>query len=208
VLTRTEGLTDAMGSENPLFRSVFNHIAPWIVGTEFVQENAAGQMNQISLNYRESPLSVSHHPHGSLRGGDRVPNLNVHLIGGQAEPAQASKEDSLFHMLNTDRFTLFLANLKDAEATLHTVQSSLSPWQNLLQTCSIAPARDEEEQFNRLFGSEPSLILVRPDGYISFLGPETSVDALAQYLNDWFPARKDTVEDHATAPHEGSMVST
>jgi 2-polyprenyl-6-methoxyphenol hydroxylase-like FAD-dependent oxidoreductase len=31
ILTKTEGLTNTIGSENPMFRSVFNHNAPWIV---------------------------------------------------------------------------------------------------------------------------------------------------------------------------------
>ena len=82
MLTKTEGLTDVIGSENPVFRSVFSHIAPWIVGTEFVQENSTERMSQLSLNYRDSPLSASHHFSGSLRAGDRVPNLDVRVIGG------------------------------------------------------------------------------------------------------------------------------
>jgi hypothetical protein len=59
VLTKTEGLTDTIGSENPVFRSVFSHIAPWAVGTEWMQENVTERMSQLSLNYRGSPLSVS-----------------------------------------------------------------------------------------------------------------------------------------------------
>jgi 2-polyprenyl-6-methoxyphenol hydroxylase-like FAD-dependent oxidoreductase len=85
VLSKTEGLTDVVGSENPVFRSVFSHIAPWIVGTEFVQENSTERMSQLSLNYRDSPLSASHHFFGSLRAGDRVPNLDVRVIGGRGE---------------------------------------------------------------------------------------------------------------------------
>jgi hypothetical protein len=60
VLTKTEGLTKAIGEENPIFRSVFNHLAPWFVGTDFVQHNSTERMSQLSLNYRESALSVSH----------------------------------------------------------------------------------------------------------------------------------------------------
>jgi 2-polyprenyl-6-methoxyphenol hydroxylase-like FAD-dependent oxidoreductase len=50
VLRKTEGLTDVIGNENPVFRSAFSHIAPWIVGTEFVQENSTERMSQLSLN--------------------------------------------------------------------------------------------------------------------------------------------------------------
>ena len=59
VLKKTEAMNDAIASESRLFRSVFNHIAPWLVGMENVQHNAAEHMSQLALNYRESPLSVS-----------------------------------------------------------------------------------------------------------------------------------------------------
>jgi hypothetical protein len=131
VLSRTEGLTDTIGNENPLFRSVFSHLAPWIVGMEFVQENTTERMSQLSLNYRESPLSVSHHASGTLRAGDRVPNLQVQLIGGQGSATREPAAKRLFQLLNTDRFTLLFANLKNSEATHHAVQASLSPWKSL-----------------------------------------------------------------------------
>ena len=201
VLTKTEGLTDVIGSENPVFRSVFSHIAPWIVGTDFVQENSTERMSQLSLNYRDSPLSASHHFSGSLRAGDRVPNLDVRVIGGRGESMREATATSSFQLLDTDRFTLLFANLKDAAATHHSVQSFLSPWHGLLTTYSIAPSANAEQQFKSIFGSEPSLILVRPDGYAAFLGSDDSLDSLAQYLNSWFPAQKETEKENVNARH-------
>src|SRR5258708_10566335 len=58
VLKKTEAVNDAIASESRLFRSVFNHIAPCLVGMENVQHHAAEHMSQLPLNYRESPLSV------------------------------------------------------------------------------------------------------------------------------------------------------
>ena len=199
VLTKTEGLTDVIGSENPVFRSVFSHIAPWIVGTEFVQENSTERMSQLSLNYRASPLSVSHHPLGRLRAGDRVPNLDVQVVGGRGEAIREPTAASVFQLLDTDRFSLLFANLKDAEATHHSVQSSLSPWKGLLQTYSIAPSANADQQFRSIFGSGPSLTLVRPDGYAAFTSLDNSLDPLAQYLKSWFPAQKQTEKEKASA---------
>ncbi|MDX6464357.1 MAG: hypothetical protein QOE55_8054 [Acidobacteriaceae bacterium] len=199
VLTKTEGLTDVIGSENPTFRSVFSHIAPWIVGTEFVQENSTERMSQLSLNYRDSPLSVSHHSLGSLRAGDRMPNLDVQVVGGRGEAIREPTAARLFQLLDTDRFTLLFANLKDAEATHHSVQSSLSPWKGLLQTYSIAPSANADQQFKSIFGSGPALILVRPDGYAAFTGSADSLEALTKYLKSWFPAQKQTERENADA---------
>ncbi|MDT7812930.1 MAG: hypothetical protein QOJ42_2846 [Acidobacteriaceae bacterium] len=199
VLTKTEGLTDVIGSENPVFRSVFSHIAPWIVGTEFVQENSTERMSQLSLNYRDSPLSVSHHSLGSLRAGDRVPNLDVQVVGGRGEAMREPTAARLFQLLNTDRFTLLFANLNDAETTHHSVQSSLSPWKGLLEIYSIAPSANAEQPFTSIFGPKPALILVRPDGYAAFTGSADSLDSLAKYLKSWFPVQKETEKENANA---------
>ena len=190
VLSKTEGLTDAIGSESALFRSVFSHIAPWIVGTEVVQESSTERMSQLSLHYRESPLSVSHHAPAGLRAGDRVPNMPVQLVGGQGSATQGPAADTLFHLLSTDRFTLLFANLKDPDATHHAVQSALASWKDVVQTCSIAPAAASEAQFKGVFGTEPSLTLVRPDGYAAFLGTDDSLDPLVRYLGTWLPVQK------------------
>jgi 2-polyprenyl-6-methoxyphenol hydroxylase-like FAD-dependent oxidoreductase len=193
VLSKTERLTDTIGSESSLFRSVFSYIAPWIVGTEFVQQDSTERMSQLSLNYRDSPLSVSHHAAGSLRAGDRVPDLVVQLKGGQGSATREPATENLFRLLSTDRFTLLFVNLKDPERTHHAAQA-LFPWKSILQTFSIAPAVDEEAKFNNLFGSESSLILVRPDGYAAFLGSESSLDSLGRYLGSWLPAQQTAKE--------------
>jgi hypothetical protein len=50
VLGKTEALTHAIGAENTLFRSVFNHIAPWLVSMESVQQKSTERMSQLALN--------------------------------------------------------------------------------------------------------------------------------------------------------------
>ena len=128
-----------------------------------------------------------------------MPNLDVQVVGGRGEAIREPTAASLFHLLDTDRFTLLFANLKDAEATHHSVQSSLSAWKGLLQTYSIAPSANAEQQFKRIFGSGPALILVRPDGYAAFTGSADSLDSLAKYLKSWFPAEKQTEKENANA---------
>jgi 2-polyprenyl-6-methoxyphenol hydroxylase-like FAD-dependent oxidoreductase len=190
VLSGTEGLTDMIGSESHMFRSVFSHVAPWIAGTEFMQENSTERISQLSLNYRNSPLSVSHHIVAGLDAGDRMPNLEVAVVGGQGAPTHAPTTQRLYQLLNIDGFTLLLANLTNAEATHNAVQTTLAPWKNLLTAFSIASPAASKEHFEKTFGTEPALILVRPDGYVAFLGTDTSLDSLAQYFENWFPARQ------------------
>jgi 2-polyprenyl-6-methoxyphenol hydroxylase-like FAD-dependent oxidoreductase len=186
VLSKTEGLTDVIGSENELVRSVFSYIAPWVVGTEFVQENATERMSQLSLNYRESPLSVSDHPAGDLRAGDRVPNLAVNLVGGGGNAQQEARPLELFSLFSPDRFTLLFTNLKNAAETHQSAQKLLAPWKDLFETSSVAPSQEKDARFKKLFGTEPGVTLVRPDGYAAFTGPASSLAALADYLGAWF----------------------
>ena len=199
VLSRTDGLTDAIGSESPVFRSVFSHIAPWIVGTEFVQENSTGQMSQLSLNYRESPLSVSHHAAGSLHAGDRVPDLDVRVVGGAGEAERHPETTELLRLLSPDGFTLLFTNLQDPEKTHRKVQQLLAPWKGWMHGYSIAAQGGAEQQFKEVFGAGASVVLVRPDGYAAFTGNEDSLDALAAYLNEWFPRQPSTVKETTNA---------
>ena len=110
VLTQTESLTHAIGAENQLFRSVFNHIAPWIVSTDLVQQNSTERMSQLALGYRDSPLSVSRGHSGSLRAGDRVPDLPVTVLNrdGSSAPPQAA---TTFGLMDPSTFTLFYSNI-------------------------------------------------------------------------------------------------
>ena len=70
VLKRTEALTDVIGVENAWFRSAFNHVAPLVVGTGFVQDKATATVSQVAFDYRSSPLAVTQAHHGHLRAGD------------------------------------------------------------------------------------------------------------------------------------------
>jgi 2-polyprenyl-6-methoxyphenol hydroxylase-like FAD-dependent oxidoreductase len=98
VLKKTEAVNDAIASENRFFRSVFNLIAPWLVGMENVQDNAAEHMSQLALNYRQSPLSLSGGNSGDLRAGDRLPDLPVTLLhsegSSETQPRAATSSAS------------------------------------------------------------------------------------------------------------------
>jgi 2-polyprenyl-6-methoxyphenol hydroxylase-like FAD-dependent oxidoreductase len=190
VLSKTEGLTDAIGSENQLFRSVFSHLAPWIVNTETVQQNATERMSQLSLNYRESPLSVSKGgggSGGSIHAGDRVPDLEVTVTGGHGQTVVEPRSAMLLELFNVDAFTLLFVNTADPSAMHSAMQEQMAPWKALLTGWSLKAAAGLEEKFSKAFGDAPRFVLVRPDGYAAFTGPQSSIGSLADYLGEWFP---------------------
>jgi nicotinamidase-related amidase len=189
VLTKTEGLTAAIGSENPVFRTIFNHVAPLVVGTEFVQEKSAARMSQVALNYRESSLSETHGHHRSLRAGDRVPDMTLRVMNKAGSAEQAPREVCLFSLLDPSRFTLFYVNVDDP-AELHAeIQAKLAAWRSFIDGYQIAPVESnavENKHFTSVFGSSPGLVLMRPDSYVGFMGEADSVPHLAAYLQKWF----------------------
>jgi 2-polyprenyl-6-methoxyphenol hydroxylase-like FAD-dependent oxidoreductase len=190
VLTKTEALTDAVGSENALFRTLFAHIAPLVVGTEFVQDRGTAHMSQVSLHYRDSSLSETDSHHGSLRAGDRIPDMTVNAIGaGDAAGMATPRSERLFRLLNPSMVTLLYANVADPAEWHRRIREGLGEWPDFLRSHRIAPVEEPGEHAHFLdgFGGKPAVVLVRPDDYIGFLGGESSVPKLVNYLKKWFP---------------------
>ena len=168
VLSRTEGLTKVVGAEDHLVRTVFNHVAPWVVGSRLVQHEAAAQMGQIALNYRGSPLAVTEHAGGEVHGGDRVPDMAV----------RAPEETTLYRLMQATRLSLLV--LDGAEV------GDVSRWSGVMDVYRVTAGAGAEARFKRAFGDGASLVLVRPDGYAGFVG---SAGGLRMYLEEWFPGR-------------------
>jgi hypothetical protein len=184
VLKKTEATNDAIASKSRLFRSVFNHIAPWLVGMENVQHNAAEHMSQLALNYRESPLSVLDGSSGQLRAGDRLPDLPVTLLHSEGSNETQPRPATIFRLLNPSFFTLLYCNIPDPAKTHSEIQSALGPWLHMMRGHLIAakPGHDGSEKY---FGASPLIILVRPDGYAAFTGSDNSSAKLAKFCEKW-----------------------
>ena len=186
VLTKTEGLTQAIGSESTVFRSVFNHLAPWIVGIEAVQYDSTEHMSQLSLNYRASRLSASDGHAGTLRAGDRMRDLQVMAANDERSTEQQAQEPStVFGLLDPCTFTLLYSNFTEHGKTHSELRSALKSWDHLMRVYQIAPQNEDRASFDDLFGKSPSILLVRPDGYIGFTGTDKSIHALAEYCDKW-----------------------
>ena len=73
-------------------------------------------------------------------------------------------------------------------------KATLGGWRDLFETSSVVAGSAEQEQFKDLFGSTPQLTLIRPDGYVGFVGGEHSVGELGKYMERWFPHSANTSE--------------
>jgi len=184
VLKKTEDTNDAIASKSRLFRSVFNHIAPWLVGMENVQHVAAEHMSQLALNYRESPLSVLDGSSGQLQAGDRLPDLPVTLLHSEGSSETQPRPATIFRLLSPSFFTLLYCNIPDPAKTHSEIQSAIGPWLHMMRGRLIAakPGHNGSEKY---FGASPLIILVRPDGYAAFTGSDNSSAKLATFCEKW-----------------------
>ena len=181
VLFKTENLTDVIGSENHLVRNLFNHLGPWIGSAGFVQDNSTARMSQVALDYRESPLSEDHGHGGSLKAGDRVPDMPV-----LHRTETGWKTARLFALLNPSHYTLLVAG-PPSDTAPEGLHSSV-PEERFVE---IAPSGDDDQQatFEDIFGKAMKAILVRPDGYAGLTSPGASAASrVAEYRGKWASA--------------------
>ncbi|MCQ8239707.1 FAD-dependent monooxygenase [Rhizosaccharibacter radicis] len=177
VLSRTDGLTTTIGTENPLVRSLFNHLGPWIGGAGIVQTDATSTMSQVSLGYGGASLSENAHPPGTLRGGDRVPDLPV-----RRRAAEGWSATQLHRLLDPSHPTLLVAT-QDGTPAPRELADTL-PAERLAEIMPAGPA--EQHRFTALFGRAGSAVLARPDGYAAVVAAlPSAAAAMRGWLGKW-----------------------
>jgi 2-polyprenyl-6-methoxyphenol hydroxylase-like FAD-dependent oxidoreductase len=175
LLAMTERLTDAGMGKDP---SLFNDMVSTNFRTQF-----ATRQSQISINYTESQLSANHANPGELRAGMRMPDISLMVRNKPHSTEQDSRSARMFSLLDPSKFTLLYSNV----AVPPGVEANIAPWRSLIESYQISPldASVEHKHFTDKLGNSPSIILVRPDSYIGFIGDENSVPQLAEYLVKW-----------------------
>ncbi|HEU5376646.1 MAG TPA: FAD-dependent monooxygenase [Ktedonobacteraceae bacterium] len=138
---------------------------------------------QLSVTYRESPLSCDLDDAARIRAGDRAPDA-------PCIQAESGKQVRLFELFRGTHFTL-LTFRSDAPQ-----QPDVS--NSFLQTYTIARSGstsinrntllDRDGHAYRAYGiSDAALVLVRPDGYIGLtsgsLGPEPIIEYLHRVIS-------------------------
>ena len=189
IVSKTEAATDALNSDSPIVYQLITHIAPVLLNTQFVQQLSTGLISEVAANYRASSLSQTHQARGNLRAGDRLPDMDVLVWNSDSSGDAQPREARLYEILDPSYFTLLLVSAENTTNLPLTWKEQLSPWQKILKTQRIASALTPKEatvQFDSFFGSGQSLLLVRPDSYLGFVGGQ-DVSALIKWLNQWFP---------------------
>jgi hypothetical protein len=151
----------------------------WLGTAKDKEEPRKGEHMQLGLNYRGGPLSVDERPavaEGVTRAGDRAPDAR--LTDADGKPAR------LFDVLRGPHFTLLAigadlpapGSLPGDALCVHRVVPSADATQGALT--------DTDGQIRRLYGE--GVVLIRPDGYLGYTGPDGGTPGLRAYLGRCF----------------------
>ncbi len=130
---------------------------------------------QLELSYRGGPLATGVDDDGAVRGGDRAPNARYRDLDGHA--------GTLFDAFRGPHFTL----IGVGEAATEAAALRLS-WPQDGADLKVVRIPRGAASFLRAYGLDgPAHILVRPDGYVSYVASTQRKAAFATAVGDLGP---------------------
>jgi 2-polyprenyl-6-methoxyphenol hydroxylase-like FAD-dependent oxidoreductase len=194
LLYTTDRLFEMMATSNPVVLWLRNTAVPWIIpwtmSNEKVKEKRFRFVSQLEIRYRESPIvGQASSWNGQLKGGDRAPDGE--LSGGEEKKWLLGLCTGMgFHLL-------LFSGIGDASLSDENLEEA---GENFLKESHVAVKihkiltlphsatggngnTDTEGKIHDLYGfKEPGYVLVRPDGYISFIGLLSTIDELKRWV--------------------------
>ena len=152
----TERATRVFNSTSPFVHAALMRLAPIVLGRAAVQEKAAPRLGQIAASYRDCPIAKGGGRIGSLRAGDRVPDIEV--------ITETCEHCRLYDLLDLATLTLFVSDERIAQA--------YRPWQDVVSV-------------RRVSRDDAGWMLVRPDGYLAAAGGPDDGRRLSRWLDRW-----------------------
>jgi len=193
-------LTNAGTVRSPLARHLRN--AALRVGSKLgpVQHRIAAEISETDLSYRESPV-VDGRKFGALHAGDAapdVPGTNVrHLLGATAGHA-------VLHFPGRSS----VAAIEPVAGVHNILISPMPSTAGILTDVADDVVDDRAGSVSRRYGMvDGGYVVVRPDGYIGFLGDLDDTAALETYLNSYAKPRAHLPAAAAPKPRHSADVA-
>ncbi|KAN0099649.1 FAD binding domain containing protein, partial [Hyaloscypha variabilis] len=193
LLNGTDRAFEMMATSNPVWLFLRNALIPWVVPWAMSNQAMVQQrfrfISQLGIRYRQSSIvGQASTWNGALRGGDRAPDGELRGPRGPISVLGLCTGVG-FHLL------LFSGIGENAvnDQRLNEVGSDFRKNGHHSVKCHKILATgiagnntsvDEDSKVHESYGfSEPGYILMRPDGYISFLGTLNTLDELKIWAN-------------------------
>jgi 2-polyprenyl-6-methoxyphenol hydroxylase-like FAD-dependent oxidoreductase len=155
------GLKIATAS-NSLVETLRDTLAPIVTKLHPVQQAALGFISETAIEYRSSSAVSDQGGDGSLRAGDRMPDLTLRSNGTTLLERWTGPRH-LAIPYNADAAEVEQIKSRVPLADLHALQSD-----------------DLDEEGRLMLGENKKLLILRPDGYIGFRG---SIDKPGNYTD-------------------------
>ncbi|MFG1646201.1 FAD-dependent oxidoreductase [Amycolatopsis sp. NPDC049252] len=169
----TETATKVWNSTNPVVHRLVTTMAPLALGRDFVQDKATAVLGETTANYRKSPIAARAGRLGTLRAGDRVPDVDV-VIDGETR--------RLHDLLDLTKLTV-LSTRSGVDVLL--------PWHRVFTRHHgrIATAQPGllggDTRIAADLAAKPGVLVIRPDGYLAAAGTDPA--SLVSWFGQWFP---------------------
>ncbi len=176
VLRATSRGLNALTTTNHLLQKVRDLFMPIATRWPLVQRTALGFISETAIDYRDSSIVHDEVGAGRLRAGDRAPNPDIY--------SRRFKPQRLLDGLSSDQHLALGINIQDESAFDHTLPGipHLLLMTGASATHSVRAAWSDLDLAEE-FGSEPQIILVRPDGYIGLRCREKDHDSIEDYCD-------------------------
>lgn len=170
LLKTTDRMFNFLAGEDWFLNLIRTYLFPRLMGKalniEAVRKEFFSRLSQIGINYQNHALSRHENDQNfEVKAGDRMPYF---LVEGE----------SIFDRLRQPKFHLLI--FSDGESDYQTIQDEIKKDYNDLIDFHVIPLYPHVEE---LFGTnKPFQVLLRPDNYLAFLSPDTTLKDLRAYL--------------------------
>ena len=137
-------------TENPILQSIRDALAPHIANLNSFQRTLLGFVSETSIDYRFSSVVSDYGGDGSLRAGDRMPDIRIGELDGGPTLLQ--------HWTNATHLVLLL-NATDRECEQISDYFAADPVLSL-------HGADLDDQGRAFLGAQKKILILRPDGYV------------------------------------------
>ncbi|MED4073223.1 FAD-dependent monooxygenase [Priestia endophytica] len=200
VLQATSFLIKSVTSQNELFSSLRNTLAPKLIEKDFIATRVLERLSNIGFHYKKSQLSKKmqsrHLQTTGLKSGERIKDFTFYNHEGECR---------LYELLRTQTFIslFYLDSLQESDKVLidhfHKALNvhypkAVNPFVVLGKApklCSLPHLVDHHQTLRKnIHMSHKGVLLLRPDGYVAFHQKELNIQEVIHKLSYWLLSKK------------------